>query len=58
MKQFYKWLKGDGEEYLKEVRWIKTTFKENRKLPEEILTKQEIELLANVTTPEIEEYLA
>jgi site-specific recombinase XerD len=43
LKQFYKWLKGDGEEYPKEVRWIKTTFKE-------ILTKQEIELLANATT--------
>ena len=43
IKRFYKWLNGD-EEYPDEVKWIKTTFPKNkRKLPEELITKQEVE---------------
>jgi site-specific recombinase XerD len=42
IKKFYKWLNG-GEDYPKEVKWIKTTMKNNnRKLPNEILTEDEI----------------
>jgi integrase/recombinase XerD len=43
-KRFYRWLKDpDDEEYPPEVRWIKTTLKNNHKLlPEEILTEQEV----------------
>lgn len=43
IKRFYKTLNG-GEEYPKKVRWIKTTMKHNRKkLPEDMLSKEEIE---------------
>jgi integrase len=42
IKKFYKWLNG-GEDYPQEVKWIKTTLKNNnRKLPSEILTEDEI----------------
>jgi site-specific recombinase XerD len=42
IKKFYKWLNG-GEDYPKEVKWIKTTVKNNnKKLPNEILTEDEI----------------
>jgi integrase len=50
LKQFYKWLKGNDEEYPPEVKWIKINFKEKRKLPEEILTEEEIIRLAEACT--------
>jgi len=44
LKKFYKWLNG-GEEPLK-VRWIKTTLKKHdRKLPEDMLKEEEVELM-------------
>jgi site-specific recombinase XerD len=47
IKKFYRWLRG-GEEQPEEVRWIKTTTKNNdHKLPEELLTEEEIELLVD-----------
>jgi len=49
LKQFYKWLKGNDEEYPPEVKWIKINFKEKRKLPEEILSEEEIVRLAEAT---------
>jgi len=48
LKRFYKWL-SDGEEYPKEVKWIKTSIKNNKILPEKILTKEEVERLAEAT---------
>jgi len=43
LKVFFKWLKKTEDSYPEEVRWIKTTIsKNNRLLPEEILTRQEI----------------
>lgn len=49
LKRFYKWLK-QTDECPKEVRWIRASVKNgNRMLPEEILTKEEIERLANAT---------
>ena len=48
IKRFYKWMDGD-EEYPDNVRWIKTTFRKNkRKLPEELITKQEVEKMIAV----------
>jgi len=42
LKRFYLWLRGK-EDYPKEVKWIKTTVKNsNHKLPEELLTEEEI----------------
>lgn len=50
MKRFYKWLKGNDEFYPPEVRWIKCRVKNDRiKLPEELLTEEEIKALANAT---------
>ena len=42
IKKFYKTMSG-GDEYPKKVRWIKTTMKHNRrKLPEDLLSREEI----------------
>ena len=42
LKKFYKWLNG-GEEYPKCVKWLRTTEKNNNnKLPEELLTDEEV----------------
>jgi len=45
IKRFYKWLKGNDEEYPPEVKWIKTTLKRSdEKLPSEgdLITEKEI----------------
>jgi integrase len=42
--KFYKWLGGD-EDYPATVRWIKTTGRGGRRLPEELLTKEEVRKL-------------
>jgi site-specific recombinase XerD/ribosomal protein L40E len=45
LKKFYRWLKG-GKKYPEEVEWIRTTVKRNKKkLPEDLLTEEEIEKL-------------
>lgn len=47
LKKFFKWLRGD-QEYPEEVKWIKTTIKKNNhKIPEELLTPQDVEKLIN-----------
>ena len=44
IKRFYKWLNGNDEEYPDKVKWIKTTFRKNKhKIPEDLITKQELE---------------
>jgi len=48
VKAFYKWLYG-AQTYPECVAWIKTHGNEKRKLPEEILTAEEILLLAKAT---------
>ena len=45
LKKFYKWLKGNGEEYPDEVKWIKTASAKNNKLPDELLTERDVEKL-------------
>jgi integrase/ribosomal protein L40E len=45
LKKFYKWLKGNGEEYPEEVKWIKTRNAKTKKLPEELLTERDVEKL-------------
>jgi integrase/ribosomal protein L40E len=42
LKLFFKWYKGNDETYPPEVSWIKTTFKKQHKLPEELLTEEEV----------------
>lgn len=43
IKRFYKWIDGD-EIYPDKVRWIKTSFRKNKtKLPEGLITKEEVE---------------
>ncbi|MEM3012579.1 MAG: tyrosine-type recombinase/integrase [Candidatus Hadarchaeales archaeon] len=45
LKKFYRWLRG-GEDYPDEVKWIKATIKNNdKKLPEELLTEEEVKKL-------------
>lgn len=45
LKKFYKWIRGT-EEYPEEVKWFETNFKNNNhKLPEELLTEQDIKSL-------------
>jgi len=46
LKIFYKWLK-KTEDYPEEVRWIRTKVKNNNKLPEELLTEEEIKRLVD-----------
>ena len=51
LKKFYKWLKGNGEEYPEEVKWIKIGKRPNNsKLPDELITQEEIKAMANSTT--------
>jgi len=45
IKRFYKWLKGNEEEYPDEVKWIKTTTKNGKRLPDEILNESDISLM-------------
>jgi len=51
LKKFYKWLRGPARRgvYPEEVEWINTTVKhKNSKLPEDILTEDEIKRLAKI----------
>ncbi|MEM3531153.1 MAG: site-specific integrase [Nitrososphaerales archaeon] len=51
LKKFYKWLKGNNEEYPEEVRWIKTTLKEkDLLLPEQLLTEDEVMKLVDAAS--------
>ena len=48
IKRFYKWLKGNNEEYPPEVKWFQTGVKGNQlKLPENLLTQEEVKKLIN-----------
>src|SRR3989338_3142590 len=50
IKKFYKWLRGK-EDYPEEVKWIKTTIKKkNGKLPEGLLTEEEVKKLIDACT--------
>lgn len=53
LKRFYKWLKGDDEEYPPEVRWIKTTLRQKDiLLPSQLLTEDEVQkLIDSVDNP-------
>lgn len=49
IKRFFKWLKGSDKFYPSHVNWIKTTVKKNfRKLPEDLLTEEDIQKLISV----------
>lgn len=47
IKLLYKHLKGDDEEYPREVSWLKTSSDTKRKLPEELLTEDEVNSMIN-----------
>lgn len=47
-KVFWRWLK--NEEHPKEIEWIKPRVKNGNKLPEELLTQEEIKKLINTTS--------
>ncbi|VVC02802.1 Tyrosine recombinase XerA [Candidatus Burarchaeum australiense] len=51
LKLFYKWLKGNDEEYPPEIKWLKPRMKnKGHKLPEELLSAEEVGRLANAAT--------
>ncbi len=51
LKLFYKWLLGNDEEAPSVIKWLKPKLKnEKHKLPEELLTVEEVQRLANSTT--------
>lgn len=47
IKRFYKWLIGNDEFYPPEVRWIKCKLTQRYKMPEELITEEEVQQLAN-----------
>lgn len=51
IRNYMKWLRGmtEGNEYPEEVKWLKTKLKNKTRLPEEILTEQEVLELAKHT---------
>ncbi len=50
-KKFYKWLRDTGDEFPEEVRWIKTSIRKDRKkIPDELLTEEDVMLLVNTAT--------
>lgn len=51
LKIFYRWLRGMEKEdgYPEEVKWIKITMKNKNRLPEDILSQEEIESMAKST---------
>ena len=51
LKMFYKWLKGNDEVFPPEISWLKPKIKnENHKLPEELLSEDDIKKLADAAT--------
>ncbi|QLJ53335.1 MAG: hypothetical protein Sv326_1160 [Candidatus Fermentimicrarchaeum limneticum] len=51
LKMFYKWLLGKDEEFPEVITWLKPKIRnEKHKLPEELLTVEEVQKLANATT--------
>lgn len=51
IKRFFKWFKGNDEDYPDEVRWIKCHVKERLvKLPEELISEDEIKRMADAAT--------
>lgn len=51
LKRFYKWLEGNDEEYPEKIKWVNTTEKKaNRRLPEDILTREDVQALIKACT--------
>ncbi len=50
LKMFYKWLKGNDEEFPVEIKWLKPRLKNTaHKLPEELLTEEDVLKIAKAT---------
>jgi integrase len=45
LKKFYKWLRNTEDHYPEEVRWIKPKIKNKKRLPEELLTEDDVDRL-------------
>ena len=51
LKMFFKWFKGNGEEFPEEIKWLKPKLRHNaHKLPEELLTEEEVMKIAETAT--------
>jgi len=51
LKMFYKWLKGNDEEFPQEIKWLKPKLKNNvHKLPEELLSEEDVLKIAQAAT--------
>jgi site-specific recombinase XerD len=60
IKRFYKWLRGTEDGYPPEVKWLRSTARRSRcKLPEEILTQDEVRvMIAAATSPRDKAFIA
>ena len=59
LKKFYKWLKGGGDEYPEEVRWIKLREVRTQKLPEELLTEHDVKkMIRAASNPQMKALIA
>ncbi len=51
LKKFFRWLRHYEDGYPPEVKWIRTTIQKNRtKLPEELLTPEEVQAMVTAAT--------
>jgi integrase/ribosomal protein L40E len=53
LKKFIQWIKGyewNSKEYPKSVKWLKSSVNKSKKLPEDLLTKEEVRTLIGGTT--------
>lgn len=49
LKKFYKWLEGNDEFYPEKVRWIKSRAGSKKMLPEDLLTKEDVEKMMDAS---------
>jgi integrase len=50
LRCFFRWLKGSGESLPEEVSWIKIHVKERHKMPEDLLTEEEVGKIVSATS--------
>jgi len=51
LKKFFRWLRHSDDTYPPEVKWLRTTMRKNRtKLPDDLLTQQEVQAMITAAT--------